>query len=128
MDNSNRIRERRKELGLSGPEVAAELGISTQYLYDIERGKRGLSGEILINVSEILKATTDYLLKKTSLNFYGVDITNKNSDPHEESELADIPIEKLNQFKLTYKGHELSKEEADDVINLLEAALKRWKK
>ncbi|QCT03785.1 repressor protein [Paenibacillus algicola] len=52
----------------------------------------------------------------------------KNSDLHEESELADIPIEKLNQYTLSYKGHTLSQEEADDVIELLEAALKRWKK
>ncbi|WP_110933793.1 helix-turn-helix domain-containing protein [Paenibacillus bouchesdurhonensis] len=128
MESNNRIRERRKELKLSGPEVAAKLGISTQYLYDIERGKRGLSSEILGKLSEVLKATTDYLLKKTNLNLYGVDLNDKNPDPHEESELADIPIERLNQYKLTYKGHDLSKEEADDIIELLEAALKRWKK
>ncbi|KHF33417.1 helix-turn-helix protein [Paenibacillus sp. P1XP2] len=128
MENSNRIREIRKELGLSGPEVATKLGISTQYLYDIERSKRGLSSEILSQLSEILKSTTDYLLKKTDVNLYGVELKNENSDPHEESELAEIPIERLNQFKLSYKGHELSKEEADDVIELLEAALKRWKK
>lgn len=125
----NRIRERRKELKLTGPVLAAKIGISTQYLYDIEKSQRGLSAEILDKLSEALKATTDYLLKKTDINLYGVDFEgNKNPDPHEESELADIPIERLNQYKLSYKGHKLSQEEADDIIELLEAALKRWKK
>ncbi|WP_337034732.1 helix-turn-helix transcriptional regulator [Paenibacillus illinoisensis] len=129
MENSNRIRARRKELKLAGPAVAAKIGISTQYLYDIEKGKRGLSGEILGNLSEVLKATTDYLLMKSDVNLYGVELEGNNkTDSHEESELSDIPIEKLNQYTLSYKGHTLSKEEADDVIELLEAALKRWKK
>ncbi|OAZ43426.1 transcriptional regulator [Paenibacillus polymyxa] len=109
--------------------VASKIGISTQYLYDIEKGQRGLSGEIVSKLSEVLKATTDYLLMKTDVNLYGVDLENaKNPDLHEESELSEIPIERLNQYKLSYKGHDLSKEEADDIIELLEAALKRWKK
>ncbi|MFD1954260.1 helix-turn-helix domain-containing protein [Paenibacillus thailandensis] len=123
MESPNRIRELRKSLKLTGPEVSAKLGISTQYLYDIEKGKRGLSAEIVSKLSDILGATTDYILKKTDTNQYH----ENNSDPHEESELADIPIERLNQYKLTYKGHTLSKDEADDIIALLEAALKRWK-
>lgn len=124
--SENRIREIRNEKGLSGPELASKLSISTQYLYDMERGKRSLNTEVLGKLSDIFRATTDYILGKTDINLY--EENKKNPDPHEESELADIPIERLNQYKLTYKGHTLSKEEADDIINLLEAALKRWKK
>lgn len=127
MEYTNRIREVRKELKMTGPELALKLNISTQYLYDIERGKRGLSSEIVGRLSDILKTTTDYLIKKSDINLYNVEHEN-NPDAHEESELAEIPIERLNQFKLSYKGHALSKEEADDVIELLEAALKRWER
>ncbi|TPE68008.1 helix-turn-helix domain-containing protein [Halalkalibacterium halodurans] len=45
----------------------------------------------------------------------------------EDSKLSEIPIEKLNEYKLVYKGYELSDEEAEDIIQLLETALKRWK-
>lgn len=129
MENPNRIREIRKKAKISGPALAEKLGISTQYLYDIEKGKRGLSGEILGKISDLLKATTDYILLKTDVNLYGAPFENKiSSDLHEESELSEIPIERLNQYKLVYKGHKLSPEEAKDVIELLEAALKRWKK
>ncbi|MDR4997862.1 helix-turn-helix domain-containing protein [Brevibacillus parabrevis] len=125
MSNQNRIREVRKAQKLSGPEVAAKIGISTQYLYDIERGKRGLSAEIAGKLSDILRVTTDYLLRKTDENLYE---HNRNTpDSHEESELAEIPIEKLNSFKLSYKGTVLSKEESEDLIKLMEMTLKRWK-
>lgn len=125
MNTSNRIREVRKLRGLSGPEVATKLGISTQYLYDMERNKRGLNSEIVSKLSDIYKATTDYLLGKTDENLY--ELNSKNPDPHDESELAEIPIEKLNNFKLSYKGTVLSQEEAADLIKLMEMTLKRWK-
>ncbi|MBH0328243.1 repressor [Brevibacillus brevis] len=125
MSTQNRIREIRKSLKLSGPEVAAKLGISTQYLYDIERNKRGLNAEIAGKLSDIFKVTTDYLLCKTDENLY--EHKSKSSDSHEESELAEIPIEKLNSFKLSYKGTVLSKEESEDLIKLMEMTLKRWK-
>lgn len=125
MSTQNRIREIRKSLKMSGPEVAAKLGISTQYLYDIERNKRGLNAEIAGKLSDIFKVTTDYLLSKTDENLY--EHKSKSSDSHEESELAEIPIEKLNSFKLSYKGTVLSKEESEDLIKLMEMTLKRWK-
>ncbi|GEC91553.1 helix-turn-helix domain-containing protein [Brevibacillus brevis] len=125
MSTQNRIREVRKALKMSGPEVAARLGISTQYLYDIERNKRGLSAEIASKLSDILKVTTDYLIGKTDENLY--EHISKNPDSHAESELSEIPIEKLNGFKLSYKGTVLSKEESEDLIKLMEMTLKRWK-
>lgn len=129
MEKPNRIREIRRGLKQTGPEIARKLSISTQYLYDIEKGRRGLNSEIASNISDIFKVTTDYLLAKTDVNNYHLQQENKkSSDPHEESELSEIPIEKLNTYKLTYKGHELSKEDGDAIAEILEAALKRWKK
>lgn len=121
----NRIRALRVKRGLSGQAVADKMEVSVQYLYDLERGKRTLSAELAGKLADYFKVTTDYLLMRTDLNHY----QNKNNpDAHEESELSEIPIEKLNTYNLTYKGHALSEEEANDVIELLEAALKRWKK
>ncbi|GIO39096.1 MULTISPECIES: helix-turn-helix domain-containing protein [Paenibacillus] len=125
---NNRLKELRKKRGLSGIAVAKQLEITPQYYYDIEKGERRLTTEIAAKLVPVLRATVDYIIGVADTNQYGEASEIKNPDPHEESELADIPIERLNQYKLTYKGHALSKDEADDVIELLEAALKRWKK
>ncbi|MGG4035033.1 helix-turn-helix transcriptional regulator [Paenibacillus cisolokensis] len=120
----SRLRRLRKERKLSGIKIAQLLGITPQYYYDIEKGERRLTTEIAADLADILKTTVDYLIGKTDVNnFEEV----KKPDPHEESELAEIPIERLNQYKLVYKGHVLSEDEAKDIIDLLEAALKRWK-
>ena len=130
MENRNfRLKELRKKAKLSGVAVAKKLGISPQYYYDIEKGERRLTTEIAAQLTDVLHSTVDYLIGAADINTYGQEVEiQKNSDPHEESELANIPIERLNQFKLTYKGHELSEDEANDIIELLEAALKRWKR
>jgi transcriptional regulator with XRE-family HTH domain len=122
--NDSRIRKLRKERKLSGIEVSQKLGITPQYYYDIEKGERRLTTEIADRLADIFKVTVDYLLGKTEVNLYG---NTKSSDPHEESELSEIPIEKLNTYNLTYKGHKLSKEDGAAIAEMLEAALKRWK-
>ncbi|WP_025852909.1 helix-turn-helix domain-containing protein [Paenibacillus ehimensis] len=128
----SRIRKLRKERKLSGIKVAQRMGITPQYYYDIEKGERRLTAELASSLADVLNTTVDYLIGKTEVNLYEVNKLKNEEDPdpgkHEESELAEIPIERLNNYKLVYKGHTLSKEEADDIIELLEAALKRWKK
>lgn len=124
---NNRLKEIRKERNVSGIALAKELGISPQYYYDIEKGERRLTTEIAGKLAEILKTTVDYMIGVSDINPYDGE-NKKNPDPHEESELAEIPIERLNNYKLSYKGHQLSEDEANDIIELLEAALKRWKK
>lgn len=123
----NRLKSLRKKRKLSGIAIAKKLGISPQYYYDIEKNERRLTTEIAAKLADILQTTVDYLIGVTDVNNYDIEQNTNNPDPHEESELSEIPIDKLNEFKLTYKGHTLSKDEAEDIIELLEAALKRWK-
>lgn len=122
---SNRLKDLRIENKISGIALAKKLGISPQYYYGVEKGERRLTSDIAVKAAAVLNTTVDYLLGATDER---PEERKKSPDPHEESELSEIPIERLNQFKLSYKGHSLSKDEADDIIELLEAALKRWKK
>jgi transcriptional regulator with XRE-family HTH domain len=48
------VRERRIELGLSQPELAAELGITFQGLYKYEKGKNRISASRLYGLSKAL--------------------------------------------------------------------------
>ena len=61
----SRIRSIRRQKDISGTKVAEMLGISAQYYYDIEKGKRNLSAEMAAKLADIFEVSTDYLLGKT---------------------------------------------------------------
>jgi transcriptional regulator with XRE-family HTH domain len=61
----SRIRLIRRQKDISGIKIAEMLGISAQYYYDIEKGKRNLSAEMAARLAEIFGVTTDYLLGRT---------------------------------------------------------------
>ncbi|TYP71411.1 DNA-binding XRE family transcriptional regulator [Paenibacillus methanolicus] len=58
----DRIRITRRVKDLTGAEVAEKLGISTQYYYNIERGRRKLSAEHAVKLAELFGVSLDYLL------------------------------------------------------------------
>ena len=57
-----RIKEQRNRMGLTQEELALRLNISHEHMNKIERGRRGCSIDILLELSEILGVSTDYLL------------------------------------------------------------------
>jgi transcriptional regulator with XRE-family HTH domain len=61
----SRTRLIRRQKDISGIKIAEMLGISAQYYYDIEKGKRNLSAEMAARLAEIFGVTTDYLLGRT---------------------------------------------------------------
>ncbi|MEV2911149.1 helix-turn-helix domain-containing protein [Paenibacillus larvae] len=62
MKPSERIRKLRRALDLTGADVAEKLGISTQYYYNIERGRRKLSAEVALKLAEIFGVSLDFLM------------------------------------------------------------------
>lgn len=67
VEAARRIRKRWKELGLTSAEVADKIGRANHYYGDIERGTCGMSIDTLIELTEILEISSDYILfgKKT---------------------------------------------------------------
>ncbi|WP_418026261.1 helix-turn-helix domain-containing protein [Paenibacillus sp. JJ1722] len=61
----NRIRELRKSQKKSGVQVADFLGITPQFLYNIEKGSRTLSAEVASKLAEYFDVSVDYLLCRT---------------------------------------------------------------
>ena len=57
-----RIRQTRKERGLTQEQLAEACGLSTSFVGHIERGTRILSVDTLYQISLQLKISTDYLL------------------------------------------------------------------
>ena len=63
MVSSNyKIRETRIKRKMSGTAVAKELGISAQYYYDLELGKKTLSTENALQLAEIFNVSLESLL------------------------------------------------------------------
>jgi transcriptional regulator with XRE-family HTH domain len=60
-----RIRRIRQEKKISGTKVAQLLGITPQYYYDIEKGKRNLSAENASKIAKIFNVSVDYLLGRS---------------------------------------------------------------
>lgn len=59
----DRMKQRRKEVGLSAEEVAAELGVSPATVYRYEKGDiEKVPGRILPELSQILQTTPAYLM------------------------------------------------------------------
>lgn len=63
-----RIRRLRKAQGLSQEQLAERIGISTTHMSHIETGNTKLSLPVLVNISQILHATTDELLFEDCTN------------------------------------------------------------
>lgn len=60
-----RIKQRRKELGLTQAMIQQQTGISAGNLSDFERGDKLPSALSLLRLSEALNCTTDWILKGT---------------------------------------------------------------
>ena len=60
-----RLKEMRKERGLTQEQLAEALNISTPHLGNIEIGKRGISVDLLMEVSEVLNVSVDFLIRGT---------------------------------------------------------------
>lgn len=61
----NRIRWIRRDRDLSGKVIAEALNITPQYYYEIERGEKRLSADMLAKLAEYYDVSTDYLLGRT---------------------------------------------------------------
>lgn len=63
-----RMKLARKELNLTQEDIAEKLGVSVKHYSGIERGVAGISLETLVNISNILNISLDYLVKGTVMS------------------------------------------------------------
>ena len=62
-----RMQEARRNAGLTQEQLAERLGIGRNHIANLERGATACSIDLLLELSESLKVTTDYLLKGMDL-------------------------------------------------------------
>jgi transcriptional regulator with XRE-family HTH domain len=97
-----RIARFRKTLGLTQSRMAEDLGISTSYLNLMERNQRSLSAKVLLRMAEI----------------YDFDIASFTGagDAHLVAEVYETLRDPI------FKGDSLSKNEAEDLVNVSPSA------
>ncbi|UNC93160.1 helix-turn-helix domain-containing protein [Candidatus Contubernalis alkaliaceticus] len=66
-----RMREEREKLGISRGELAELVGLSDYYIGQLERGERQMSLPVLVNISNCLHVSLDYLIFGKSYNEAG---------------------------------------------------------
>lgn len=67
-----RIRKLRREHHLTQEQLAAMLNISVEHLRKIELGKRGISIDLLLDLSNALEVSSDFLLSGVPRTTYSV--------------------------------------------------------
>lgn len=107
----NRIKELRLERRLSGPKLADMLGISTQYLYDLERGERRLNDELIRKLVEIFGVSADEIL--------GLDQSTIQDDQPDNEVLTEEEKQFLAAASYLFRnGKKLTKEERRILLQL----------
>ncbi len=61
-DIGTRIYKRRKELNLTQEDLAESMNVSIQMISNLERGNKAIKIDNLLNLCEILKVSTDFIL------------------------------------------------------------------
>ena len=57
-----RLRAVREAQGKTREKLAEQADISSQFLFEIETGKKGMTARTIVNLSQALHVSTDYLL------------------------------------------------------------------
>lgn len=58
----NRIKMIRESRNFTREELADKAEISTKFLYEVEKGRKGLSADTLLKISRTLSCSCDYIL------------------------------------------------------------------
>ena len=62
LELGERILKLRKANNLTRDQLANKAGLSAKFLYEVEKGKKGLSVESLIKIAEVLSCSCDEIL------------------------------------------------------------------
>lgn len=87
-----RVKQRRRELGMSQDSLAQRAGISKSFLSDLETGKRSLGAETLLDLARAMGLSLDYLMT-------GKESDNQNPEVQIPTSLATFAAEERLSFR-----------------------------
>lgn len=63
---ANNLRKIRKDKNIKAKCIAEYLGVSPQYYYDLEKGRRRLNIDLIIQLADYFQVSIDYLLGRNA--------------------------------------------------------------
>lgn len=115
LEIGKRIRERRKELHLTQLDIKEKTGISSGNMSDIERGNRLPAANTLLQLSEVLQCSIDYLLRG-------------NSSISEITDMSSLAALSPQEQKMLRFFRNISKEDQEELLMLAEMKYLRIQK
>lgn len=123
-----RIKKLRLEQGLKQKELAEKLGISTSSIGMYEREARQPDTEILKKIANYFNVSIDYILGNSDKRDHS-ELTRKDEkDIAKTLTILKDQIENNQSGELNYNGIEVTKDDADLLLDAMEIALRRIKK
>ena len=112
-DIGKRIRQARKKKGLTQRELADLVHVSPSHMSDLELGKKRIGIDILINVTEVLQVSADWVLRTNVPALKTID-ENELSEILSDCNTAEIQAIKMiaSTTKVALRG--MSKAKNDD--------------
>lgn len=85
-----RIQNRRKQLGYTQEQLAEMMNVSVQMVSNLERGNKAIRIDNLINISQIMNISTDYILtgKQSQQDISNLSEQISNLSPKERKMIA----------------------------------------
>lgn len=123
-----RIKKLRLEQGLKQKELAEKLGISTSSIGMYEREARQPDTEILKKIANYFNVSIDYILGNSDKRDHS-ELTRKDEkDIAKTLTILKDQIENNQSGELNYNGIEVTKDDADLLLDAMDIALRRIKK
>ena len=111
-----RLKEKRKEAGLSQAELAARVGVTSRTIQNYELGTRKPQNvEVVQKLADVLNTTTDYLLGNADRQILAAYVRGGSKAARDVEEL-------VSEISGLFAGGELDEEEKDAVMAALTRA------
>lgn len=111
-----RLKEKRKEAGLSQTELAARVGVTSRTIQNYELGTRKPQNvEVVQKLADVLHTTTDYLLGNADRQILAAYVRGGSKAARDVEEL-------VSEISGLFAGGELDEEEKDAVMAALTRA------
>ena len=98
-----RIQSLRKSKGYTQDTLAEKAGISSRFLNDVERGKKGMSSTTLAELAIALRTSADYLLFGNEKDSSGIEEAIARLDENEQKQISQLLQTAINIIDTTSK-------------------------
>ncbi|MDO4170181.1 MAG: helix-turn-helix transcriptional regulator [Lachnospiraceae bacterium] len=110
----NRVRNLRKEKGLTQRKLSMDIHVSQQYISKVENGESSMTEEVILRLSKYFHVSIAYLLGVTEDRFSELVEENRDPDLREWLEFY-YRLNKENQDTITYLSkHLLEKQSTEE--------------